>query len=172
VSEHEYTPEQAFETLLRKLREKDVSLEGIVRSAIDSGKDVTEVQRLGRKRVRRYRRTVPFTHEEALHLSLEVLHAYFVDLPLCINSAFENFKSAAVDASRRDQPAYFQEDKRLVAPEHVGVEKTLEIELQTITQISRTQQQTLTLKRWEQQIINQQLDNLKTTLGLFDFTEE
>jgi hypothetical protein len=173
VSNHDYTPEQALDTLLTKLREKDLSLEAAVRSAIDLGKDVTEVQRLGRKRVRRYRKTVPFTHEEALHISLEVLHAYFVDLPLCINSAVENFKSAAVTVSRQNRPAsWVQEERRLLATEHVGDEKPLEIELQTMTQISRTQQQTLPLKTWEQQLIDQQLNNLKTTIALFDFTEE
>jgi len=172
VSNGDYTPEQALDTLLTKLREKDLSLEAAVRSAIDLGKDVTEVQRLGRKRVRRYRKTVPFTHEEALHISLDVLQAYFVDLPVCINSAVDNFKSAAVAVSRQNRPAWVQEERRLGATEHVGDEKPLEIELQTMTQISRTQQQTLRLKTWEQQLIDQQLNNLKTTIALFDVTEE
>jgi hypothetical protein len=172
VSKHEYTAEEALDTLLSKLRERDLSLEVAVRSAIDLGKDIAEVQRLGRKRVRRYRKTVPFTHEEALHVALDVLQAYFVDLPLCINSAIENFKSAAVAASRQDRPAWVQEERRLVTTEHVGDEKPMEIELQTVTQISRTQQETLPLKTWERQLIDQQLNNLKTTFGFFDFTEE
>ena len=70
MSKHDYTPNEALETLLSKLQEKDLSLEAAVRSAIDLGKDVTEEQRLGRRKIRKYRKTVPFTHEEALHVSL------------------------------------------------------------------------------------------------------
>jgi hypothetical protein len=172
VSKHDYTPEQALDTLLNKLRERDLSLEAIVRSAIDLGKDATEEQQLGRRRVRRYRKTVPFTHEEALHVSLDVLQAYFVELPLCINSAIGNFKSAGIDASRQDGPAWILEERKLVTAEHVGEEKPMEIELQTVTQISRTQKDTLPLKTWERQLIDQQVNNIRTTLGFFDFTEE
>jgi hypothetical protein len=172
VSNHEYTPEQALETLLRKLKERDESLEAIVRAAIDLGKDVTEVQRLGRKRVRKYRKTVPFTHEEALHLSLDVLQSYFVELPLCINSSIENFKSAGAGAPRQDRRPWSQEEKALMSSEHVGDDKSVEIELQTVTQILRTQQQTLPLKTWERQLIDRELINLKTIIGFFDFTEE
>ena len=172
MSTHDYTPEQALQTLLSKLRERDPSLEAAVRSAIDLCRDATEEQRLGRRRVRRYRKTVPFTHEEALHVSLDVLQAYFVDLPLCINSAIGNFKFAGISGSRDDRPAWSQEERRLLTTEQVGDEKLLEIEIQTITQISRTQQGTLPLKNLEPQLIDQQLNNLKTTLGLFDFTDE
>ena len=172
MSKHDYTPNEALETLLSKLRERDLSLEAAVRSAIDLGKDVTEEQRLGRRKIRKYRKTVPFTHEEALHVSLEVLRAYFVELPLCINSAIDNFKFAGIIPLRQGRPAWIQEEKSLEAAEHVGDEKPLEIEIQTITQISRTQQQPLTLKKWEAQLIDQQLTNLKATLGFFDFAEE
>jgi hypothetical protein len=172
VSKHDYIPEQALETLLGKLRERDTTLEAAVRSAIDLGKDVTEEQRLGRKRVRRYRKTVPFTHEEALHVALDVLQAYFAELPLCINSATENFRSAAVGASWQDRPSLFREEKTRSGAEHVGDEKPLDIELQTVTQISRTQQQTLRLKSWERGLVDQQSNNLKTMLGFLDFTEE
>jgi hypothetical protein len=95
-----------------------------------------------------------------------------VELPLCTNSAIENFKSAGISASRQDEPAWLEEARRTVVTEHVGEEKPLEIELQTITQISRTQQETMPLKNWERQLIDGQLNNLKTMLGFFDFTEE
>ena len=73
MSNHNYTPTEALETLLRKLRERDESLAMAVRLAIDSGKDIPEEQQIGWKKVRRYRKTIPFTHEEALNLSLGVL---------------------------------------------------------------------------------------------------
>jgi hypothetical protein len=172
VSKHDYSPEQALDVLLRKLRERDVTLETAVRAAIDLGKDVTEVQAVGRRRVRKYRKTVPFTHEEALRLALDVLQAYFVDLPFCINSSIENLRSAAVSAARQERSPWGEEENKVVSNEQVGDEKEVEIELQTVTQISRTQQETLPLKTWEQQAIDNQFDQLKRIAHLFDFTED
>lgn len=172
MSKHDYTPEQALEVLLRKLGERDAMLEGSVRGAIDMGKDVPEVQPTSRRRVRRYRKTVPFTHDEALRLTLDVLQAYFVDLPLCINSSIENFRLAAVGALRRDQSAWGETRAKLGSEEHVGETKEMEIELQTVTQISRTQQETLPLKTMERPSIDDQLNHLKRLADLFDFAED
>jgi len=172
MSKHEYAPEQALGVLLRKLGERDATLEAKIRAEIDSGKDVTEEQRRGRRRVRKYRKTVPFTHDEALRLTLDVIQAYFVDLPLCINSSIANFRSAAVGASRPDQSAWGETRAKLSSDEHVGETKEMEIELQTVTQISRTQQETLPLKTTERQAIDDQLNHLKRLADLFDFAED
>lgn len=172
MSRHDYTPEQALEMLLRKLGERDITLQTAVRAAIDLGKDVTETQQVGRNRVRKYRKTVPFTHEEALRVALDVLQAYFVDLPLCINSCIDNFRATAVGASKQDLSPWVAEEKVSVSTEHVGSEKEVEVELQTATQISRTQQETWPLKAAERQVINNQLDQLKRIMALFGFTED
>lgn len=172
MSKHDYTPEQALEVLLRKLKEREESLEAAVRLAIDLGKDVSEVQRISRRRTRKYRKTVPFTHEEALQLALDVLHAYFVDLPLCINSALENFRSVAMGASTQGRARWGEEENRLITGGNAGEGKEIEIELQTVTQISRTQQETLPLKKLDQQIIDNQSDHLKRLAQLFDFSED
>jgi hypothetical protein len=172
VSKHEYTPEQALEVLLRKLGERDATLEGDVRAAIDVGKDVPEIQQMGRRRVRKYRKTVPFTHDEALRLTLDVLQAYFVDLPLCINSSIENFASAAVGALRPDRSDWGGTPAKLSSEEHVGETKEMEIELQTITQISRTQQETMPLKTTERPLVDDQMNHLKRLADLFDFAED
>jgi hypothetical protein len=98
--------------LLRKLGERDATLQTIVRTAIDTGKDiaVTEPPRSSRGKARVYRQTAPFTHEEALQVALNALRAYFVELPFFINSAAENFTMAAVGVPRQ-QPTSWHWDQ-------------------------------------------------------------
>ncbi len=44
MSDHDYTPEQAFETLLRKVGERDGTLAERIRIAIDAGKDISQTE--------------------------------------------------------------------------------------------------------------------------------
>lgn len=102
MSAHGYTAAQALEVLLRKLSERDPDLAQHVRYAIDAGKDVEERERFpGHKKLRVYRKVVRLTDEEALQVALNALQAYFVEQPLFVNSAAENFRSAAFSAPLR-----------------------------------------------------------------------
>lgn len=176
MSNHEYTPEQALEVLLRKLRERDATLEGIVRAPIDAGQDiiVTEPRRNGRGKPRIYRQTVPFTHEEALQVALDVLRAYFVELPLFINSTTENFKTAAVGIPRHQAtPSRRAENEpERVEKEAQGIAKDVEIELETATQISRTPRETMPLEPLERLQVDDQLANLTRLAEAVYFNED
>src|SRR5690242_17055824 len=92
MSSHEYSPQQALDVLMRKLQARDETLAAQVQSAIDAGKDVTETERATdrRKKDRVYRKTVPFTHDEALQVALDALQANFVEQPLFVDSAADN----------------------------------------------------------------------------------
>jgi hypothetical protein len=175
MSNHEYSPERALEVLLGKLGERDATLAAVIRGAIDAGKDtvVTEPSRNGRGKPRIYRQTVPFTHEEALQVAVNALQAYFVELPLLINSAVENFEMAAIGIPRQKLPPFNGDDE----PEQLdkqaqGIQKDLEIELEPATQISRSQQVTVPLKPLERQQIDDQLSKLKRLAELVNFMEE
>ncbi len=171
---HEYTPDEALSVLLRKLTDRDEMLGATIQTAIDAGRDVLETVPMayGRKKPRSYRKTIPFTHEEALHAAIEVLRAYFIELPLIVNSTIENFKSVALGTATDD---LFSESGNAantpLGPKgQVGIDKDLEIEIQTETQISRVGQETFPLKGSDRQTIDDQSDHLKQLRQLFDFT--
>ena len=73
----EYTPQQALEILMKKLGSRDEALAAQIQAAIDAGKDVSETEPAidRRKKARVYRKTVPFTHEEALQIALYRLNS-------------------------------------------------------------------------------------------------
>src|SRR5436853_7385662 len=98
MSVHDYTPELALETLLRKVREKDGTLAERIRSAIDAGKDIneTETPKNRWQRPRVYRRKVAYSHEEAMVITVDLLQAHFIELPLFINSAASDFYKSAI----------------------------------------------------------------------------
>lgn len=175
MSAHDYTPEEALETLLSKLHQGSPALEASVRGAIDAGKDMSETVRgQGRgRRSRTYRKIVPFSHEEALQVGLNVLRAYFIEIPQCINSAIDNFRGTALGVPEHSsRPFHFDEPwAEPVIKELEGEEKAVEIELQTITQISKSFQETLPLKIVESQQVRDKEDKFKQLTQLVDFSE-
>jgi hypothetical protein len=79
MSIHDYSPQRALEVLTMKIKERDQSLSHHVQTAINAGKDVSEREpATDRRPPRVYRKTVPFTHEEALRVALDALTAYFI----------------------------------------------------------------------------------------------
>ena len=92
MAANEYTPQQAFEVLMNHLRKRDGQLATHIQAVVDAGKDVDETQQVGqrRKRSRSYRRTVPYSYEEASLVALDALQAYFVEQPLFIDSCAKN----------------------------------------------------------------------------------
>ena len=174
MSSHSYTAEQALEVLMQKLRERDETLATQVQATIDAGKDISETlpATQNRKKTHIYRKTVAFTHEEALQVALDALQAYFVEQPLFIDEAAKNFAEAAVGVpSGRFLFQISDEGREPVKIEHMGDEKQIEIELQTETQISRTGDETVSLKRTARSQIEEQQRNIAQLRTLTDFTE-
>src|ERR1035438_4281644 len=92
MSNHDFTPQQALELLMRKLGERDGQLVAQVQASVDAGKDVleTEPRTDRRKKPRVYRRTVPYSYDEAFRVAVDALAAYFIEQPLFIKSCLDN----------------------------------------------------------------------------------
>lgn len=176
MPEHQYSPQQALDLLMKKLRARDETLAAQVQAAIDAGKDVSETEPAtdGRKKPRYYRKTVPFTHEEALQIALDALQACFVELPLFMTSAVDSLAKAAIGVPTRRMPIFQRSDdeKEPVSLEGEGSEKAVEIELQTETKISRTGEETIPLKRVSMEQIDVQRRHIAQLRGLTHFEAE
>lgn len=98
---HDYTPQQALDALMKQLRARDNLLASRVQAVVDAGKDISETEPAidRRKKPRIYRKTVPFSHEEALQAAIDAFQAYFLEQPLFANSAADNFHKAAIGVS-------------------------------------------------------------------------
>jgi len=171
----DYTPEQALNTLMGKLKERDEQLAAQIQAAIDAGKDVEESEPVydGRKKQRYYRKTVPFTIEEALQVALDALQAYFVEQPLFIESSAENLKKAAIGVPKWPADRFATKEERdEVQLEAENADKPVEIEIQTETKISRTEQETFSLKRTSREQIDHQAKNISRLRELTSFKEE
>jgi hypothetical protein len=133
---HEYTPQGALELLLRKLADRDPTLAAEIQAAVDQGEDVQETEpRRGRRKERRYRKTVPYDYEEALRIAVDGLRAYFVVQPLVVNSFHENM-TRAVDGEPRRFRYRFEEKQHFgIIPETLGVAKPVQLEIRTETQL-------------------------------------
>ena len=172
----EYTPQQALEILMKKLGSRDEALAAQIQAAIDAGKDVSETEPAidRRKKARVYRKTVPFTHEEALQIALDALQAYFVEQPLFVAAAADSLAKAAigVPTHRRSDYQANSEEPEPVSLEGQGVEKAVEIEMQTETQLSKTGEETIPLKRMAQEQIDDQRHHIADLRKLTNFAQE
>lgn len=166
---HNYTPQEALELLLRKVREKEPELETALKSAIDAGKDIFESEAsTDRKKRWKYRKTTRFTDEEALDAAIATLNAHFIEQPSFTNSAIEEFDVATLDVGvnyRRESLNQLQGEYRKGAP----IEKQLEVEIQTETQISAADKQTLRLTPIDKGSIDEQRQNINRLSELVSF---
>jgi hypothetical protein len=176
VSRNSYTAQQALDLLLTKLRAQNDLFATSVQAAIDAGKDVSEEEPATdrRKKPRVYRRTVRFTHEEALQVAFDALQAYFVEQPLFINDAADNFAKAALGRPTHAQVQWMPggDEQEPVVLEQQGLEKQLEIELHTETQVTREGDEIFVLKRQSKQSIEAQRQQIQTLRALTDFSGE
>lgn len=177
---HQYSPRQALEVLMKKLGIKDQTLTAQVQAAIDAGKDVSETEPATdrRKKARVYRKTVPFSHEEALEVALDALQAYFVEQPMFVDSAADSLAKAAIGVPKHNlpnwaySPSVVAEEPEPLSLEGKDEEKAVEIELQTETQISKTGEETLPLQRKPKDQIEQQRQHIIHLRKLTNFTKE
>ena len=169
MADHDYTSEEALKTLLRRVRERDKTLAERIRIAIDAGKDIRQTETpVGRRQraARTYRQKVPYSHEEALAVALDVLQSHFIELPMFINSAAADFEKAAVGvpADIRQGQSPIRHEAETVTLKAQGEQKQLQIELQTETQLSPTNEDTLNLGPITEELIEEEratLDRLK-----------
>jgi hypothetical protein len=173
MAANEYTAQQAFEVLMNHLRERDGQLATHIQAVVDAGKDVDETQQVGqrRKRSRSYRRTVPYSYEEASLVAIDALQAYFVEQPLFIDSCVKNMATTGVGSARPLRSGWqpVQGNTGEAAVESIGQRKKIEIELRTETQISEPNQEMFELREIDVTQIENQQNNLKQLKELLAF---
>jgi len=174
MSKHEYTPQQALELLMRKLAIRDLELATNIQAAVNEGKDVQETEpdtNRGNKRLRSYRRRVPYSPDEALKVMLNALRAHFIEQPLFINGLLDNLTEAAmgIPTIQHNAPASSDESFKLDA---IGSEKEIGFELDTETELLREPgPSALLLHRVATERLEQQQTNMDVLRTLIDFTE-
>lgn len=156
---------------MSKLSAKDEKLAKEVQSAIDAGKDISETEPSidQRRKERMYRKTVPFTHEEALQVALNALQAYFVEQALFVDSAAGNFKKAAIAMTDDWFNFGFTDEGAFL--EGNGEVKPIVIELKTETQLDRTGVEAMQLVPQERSKIEAQKYRLDDLRRMVDFKE-
>jgi len=172
----DYTPEDALKILMAKLRAKDSELATEIQAAIDQGKDIQQAEPArGRKKARSYRKTVPYSHAEALQVAISALNAYFIEQPLFMNSCHNNMAQAVIGEPRRQRFSWEKESSFAIDLQTNGVEKAVEIEVVTETQLP-SETSALQLHRQTQQMervtadqIQEQQRNITLLRGLVTF---
>ena len=168
---HDYSPREALDLLLQKVKERAPELANNLQSAIDAGKDVSARDATtARGKSRTYRKTVPLTDEEALFIVINSLRAYFVEQPLFANSAIREFTAAALAAHLDPRREFASGAPPLESTEGVGLRKQLQVELQTETQISEAGEQTTRLSSTSQDVLTEQQANIKRLLEALTFS--
>ena len=159
MSNRETRAKAAFDTLMDRIGRKDQSLFEEVRRAVDAGKETTaskeaddraegdlfgrQLKNDSRKKVHAYRARNPYSHEEALRVVLDVLRAYFIELPLLTTSTVRNLDEVT----------------------------EIEIDRQVETQISGISSDNFLLKEAPEEKIQEQMRNFSTLEELTAFRE-
>jgi hypothetical protein len=173
MAAHEYTARQALEVLLQRVAARDAQLASEIQSAIDAGRDVEERElepvRGRRRKPRSYRKTMPFTDEQALQIAVSVLQAHFVEQPLFVRSATQQFQAAGIGQPEEQWRWWPPEGQSQPLIEGVGVPKALEVELQTETQLVKSGEPTISLGSLSDESISEQREHMAKLLQLVDF---
>jgi hypothetical protein len=175
MSNQDYNAEQALELLMRKVRGRDATLADSIQDAIDEGKDITEIDapRDRRQKARSYRKTVAFTHEEALEVAVRALEAHFVEVPLFINSAVDDFTHSAIGIPEQKQaiPLIGVDESEIVVEQAQGEPKEIDVQLQPETRLSGTELMPLRLKPIPLDEVEEQKNNLNNLSDMLKFGE-
>jgi hypothetical protein len=176
---HEYTPQEALDLVIRKVNNRHSELAGRIRAAVNAGTDVQEIeQRRARdtNKPRSYRRTVPYSPEQALQVAVDTLQAHFVEQPLFINSLLDNMVHASLGPETTGSPPLAGYDKPIQI-KTAGTEKAIEIELHTETQlvgelgVTSGEPEVQPMPKVSAEEIREQQSNLNRLRALFDFRE-
>lgn len=167
MPQNEYTPEHALEALLSRVKERDEQLAINIKHAIDSGTDIEETPVIqGKKsKAKTYRRSVPYTHKEALFVAIEALQAYFVELPLFIESVKSSFqKTECRDlpvSDTNNMPLFPNASSKIECLNEANCDKNIVIELKTERQITKQEQDIFDLK----DVNCEDIDAMKEKIG-------
>lgn len=174
----DYTPEEALKILMARVRNADADLADEVQAAIDQGRDIQlEDFPGGRKNARSYRKTVPYSPEDALQVALNSLNAHFVELSVIVNSCLEEMLQVVVGEPRRQRQYWEKEKPFAVDQNSKGKEKQVEIELVTPTQLPRETtaleplHPTFRLERTDPERTREQQENLRRLRELTNFEQ-
>jgi hypothetical protein len=176
MATHEYTPKQALDLLMKKISDRDDTLAALIKEAIDAGKDVRQTaESTGRKpkKTRVYRKSMPYNDQEALQVALDSLRDYFVEQPLFVNSIAKHFKVSGIGKPNQPASAFIYDERAApVEIQALDVEKAIEIEIRTETQLSLSGAETIPLKRFPELEIDEQSRQIALLRRLTDFTVE
>ena len=171
MAQHDYSANQALSLLLKRIGESSPDLASSLQAAIDIGKDVWESGNpVGTRRPRKYRKAVRLEEEEALRVVIRALQAHFVEQPLLITSAINDLSVAILGGSTTlDRQAPFDEWSSLDTTD-TPIERNLEIELRTETQVLPDREDTVQLSSIDKEMIEGQKANIEllSTLTKFD----
>lgn len=177
----EYTPEAALELLMRKLTRLNSELAARVQTAMNEGKDIQEVEpsrRRGKRKSRVYRKTVPYTDEEALSVAVKALETYFVQQPLFMNSLHQNIAKTMIGEPRRSRYPWEKGQVFQIKKETEGIEKQVVVEIHTETQlraavqVAGTTQEMQNLAPVDMNQVEEQRRNLSWLRALINFENE
>jgi hypothetical protein len=104
---NDYTAKDALHLLITKIEAPSPGLGKQIRAAIDAGKDIqaeeTIQPSIGRKpaKKRYYRKHIPYTDAEALHVAMTVLESHLVESRMLINAALEQFKQVGMASPKK-----------------------------------------------------------------------
>lgn len=200
MASHEYSPREALELLLRKVRERDADLAIGLETVIDAGKDIFEKETRhtekmpkeyasppvddlaagqgafgAKKKPREYRKTVRFSDEEALDIALLALRAHFVEQPLLLTSAMSEFGKVALEpeGGQKVDAAFDQHSSlsREDRPLSIEVEFEIQTETQAVPKDEQDDKQTVSLPPPEKEIFEQQRENIASLEDLLRFKE-
>lgn len=185
---HEYTAEQALALLVRKLEPVAPVLSARVQEAVNAGSEMqAEEDSQGRSRRGRkpkkhvYRKTVPYTAEEAVAVAVGVLKAHLVESRAAIQTASEEFMAVAVAPPRKPprRPGASPYESALgprsttqqSEPTGVDQEKLIEVETEPETVQEKRQEPNIPLKPEDPQLFDT-LQHLVTALEKLTTFEE
>lgn len=169
---HNYTPRQALELLFEKMENSFPMLYQRMKDAVDAGKDVQEQETSSRRRVRSYRKNLPYTDEEALAVALTVLESHLVETrKLAIAADIEFSKVLIAPPKHLESKGEDNEDVTKNRVRGKNEPKVVEIEVEPETVLEKENRPNVSLKV----ATGQDLDGLESLFGnlreLISFTE-
>jgi hypothetical protein len=109
-----------------------------MKEAIDAGKDVQEEEAMSRRRVRSYRKNLPYTDEEAVGVAMTVLESHLVETRKLIGAADVEFSKVEV-APPKGRESKGDDDEDIARSRTSGrdTHKSVEMEIEPETVLEK-----------------------------------
>ena len=178
MAKHEYTPRQALDEILKRVGAKAPELAAEIEHNINLGQEV-EGEPTPRQRSNEpdYERKVSFPLEEALQVALDTLRAHFIEQPLFMVSADQNFAKAAQGVPdvligfKRDTVETIVHGDEVLILTGIDESKTLAFEVQPETRLVGTGEEILFLEPITQEQIAERRKSLDALRDLTNFSD-